>query len=99
MGALDGGSPMSHVDFKKWSFPCHYFRNFHVDFKMVPYPMSILRTTHVVSLIQFPHVARLHVTCRFKKWTFRGQEPLCGHVTTLGESPREDHTVTSQFRF
>ena len=34
-GALDGGSPMLHVDFKKWQCcPCHLFSPMsHVNFK------------------------------------------------------------------
>ena len=32
-GALHGGSPMSHIEFKKCQ--CPYFCNIHVDFKIV----------------------------------------------------------------
>ena len=46
-GALDGGSPMSPVDFKKWQCPLSLLLNFHVDFKKVPCPLSILRKVNV----------------------------------------------------
>ena len=65
VGPLTGGPQCRMSILRNGHVPCYYFYNFHVDFKMVACPMSILRTTHVMSLIQFPHVARLHVACRF----------------------------------
>ena len=70
IGALDGGgggSPMSHVEFKKWLCQLSLFFNFNVDLKMVPCRMSNLRNglCHVDNI--FSHVDKLHVACRFKK--------------------------------
>ena len=47
MGALNRGSPMSPVDFKKCNVPCRYFRNVPVDFKIALCCLSILRNTNV----------------------------------------------------
>ena len=41
MGALDGGSPMSIVEFKKWL--CQLFFYSHVNFQMLSCRMSYLR--------------------------------------------------------
>ena len=56
-GALDGGSPMSPVDFKivpcplsilrKVNVPCHYFLFLSVDFKRVQCRLSNLRKGRV----------------------------------------------------
>ena len=48
LGALDGGSPMSPVDFKKWQCPLSLFlKNCPVDLKIVSCPLSILRKVNV----------------------------------------------------
>ena len=41
------GSPMLHVDFKKWQFTLSLFLQFHVDFKIAECPPSNLRKGHV----------------------------------------------------
>ena len=68
--ALDRGSPMSHVDFKKTrnsNITCHYFLNFHVGFKIAKYRLSYpgKSTSHVIS-ISF-NVNKMYVTWRFKE--------------------------------
>ena len=40
-GAVDGGSPMSPVDFKKWQCPLSLILEFPCHFKIVPCPLSI----------------------------------------------------------
>ena len=47
VGVLDGGSPMSHVNVKKWQCPLSYFQNFPVNSKIVQCPLSILRNENV----------------------------------------------------
>ena len=56
-GALDGGSPMSPVDFKKWQCPLSlYFLGFPVDFIIVQCRLSIVRNDNVPchSFLNFP---------------------------------------------
>ena len=65
MGALVGGSSMSHSNLRNGNVPCRYFYNIHVDFNIVYCRMSNLRNglCHVTNIIS--HVVRLHVAYRF----------------------------------
>ena len=89
IGALGGGSPMSHVKSKQWLYvDCHYFYNFHVDFIMVKCYMSDLFFPMSISFMS-------HVD--FKKWLcrpvkFKGQGPFyikiyCGQAKHLPSAP------------
>ena len=71
-GALDGGSPMSHVDIRNDHVPCHYFCNFNVDLKMVQCDMSILGNT-LCCVVYFcpPLAGRSMSPVDFKKWPCR----------------------------
>ena len=80
MGALEGGSPMSHVEFKKWL--CQLFFYFHVNFQMLSCRMSYLRKgpCHVENIFFLVSIGPMsHVD--LKKWPcrpveFKGQWPL-----------------------
>ena len=54
--------PLSYAPDLSW-YPD--FCNFHVDFKIIPCPVSILRNSLWRVTYVFPHVARVHVACRF----------------------------------
>ena len=89
-GALDGGSPISRVEFKEWS--CRMSLSYSC-------PMSPLRCCHVACLIYRPYAVALfflvmsispiwHVG--FKKWpcrrvAFRGQGPSGSEYAGAGE--------------
>ena len=81
-GAPEGDSPMSHVDFKKSPFPCHYIWNVPADFKMVPCHMSILSNVlcRVVYFFLVSIGSMSHVD--FKNWP-------CRRVRVRGTGPPE----------
>ena len=84
LGALDGGSTMSPVNFKNAHVPCHYFCNVYIDSKKVSYRMSNLRNTpcDVVYFILLSQGSMSQFD--FKKWPcrrveFKGQDPQQGN--------------------
>ena len=72
--ALDGGSPMSHVEFKKWLCQLSLIFNFHVDLEMVSCRMWNLRNglCHVDNLFLMLISSMSHVNS--KKWPLRPVE-------------------------
>ena len=83
MGALDGESPMSRVESKKWS--CHMFLSYLC-------PMSPLRCFHVTrQIVEMPYVVSpfflvMSITpmsyVDFKKWP-------CRCVNFMGQGPSD----------
>ena len=98
-GAPEGGSPMSHVDFKKSPFPCHYICNVPVDFKMVPCHMSISNNVlcrdvyfFLVSIGSMSHVDVKNWPCHRVKFRGKGPPECTQWYSTFGSSlSKTDH--------
>ena len=68
-GALDGGSPKSHINFEK-NVSCQYFCHSNVGFQKVPCPMSNLRLL-IFNFQRYAHNA--HMPISHQKLYMRGK--------------------------